>query len=194
MAVGILPSTMSGAVTPMCSGCGVALCYDIPDEEYQEAKEFWDNWQCKECNPNYKGSLIEFKEKRMLDKLTGKQKTAMIKALFGRIFAAATPQDLVGNLFKINAAGDTVVFKPHTNTKNLRGFIHESGLLVLEQNPNKGSWCGKIAAEGAECVWIMKSGSYLSFVVRHNDEIHILRTNPNNRQETEDRALNILAK
>lgn len=130
----------------------------------------------------------------MLEKLTGKQKTAMIKTLFGRIFAAATPQDLVGNLFKINAAGDTVVFKPHTNTKNLRGFIHESGLLVLEQNPNKGSWCGKIAAEGVECVWIMKSGSYLSFVIRHNNEIHILRTNPRNRQETEDRAHNILAK
>ena len=194
MAIGILPSTMPGAVTPMCSECGVALCYDIPNEEYQEAKEFWDNWTCKECNPNYKGSLKKFKEKSMLDKLTGIQKTAMIKALFKRIFDAASPMDLANIAFKLTASGDTAVFKVHSNTKNLRGFIHESGLLVLEQNPGKGSWCGKLAAEGVECVWIMKSGTYLSFMIRHNDEIHILRTNPRNRQETEDRALNILAK
>ncbi len=194
MAVGILPSTMPGALTPMCGECGVALCYDISEEEYQEAKEFWNNWQCKECNPNYKGSLKKFKETQMLDKLSGQNKTKMIKSLFQRIFAADSPKELADVGFKLTQSGDTAVFKVHSNTKNLRGFIHESGLLVLEQNPGKGSWCGKLAAEGVEAAWIMKSGSYLSFVIRHNDEIHILRTNSRNRQETEDRALNILAK
>ena len=129
----------------------------------------------------------------MIDKLNGQQKTAMVKALFQRIFAAASPKELADIGFTI-AQSSVAVFKVHTNTRNLRGFIHESGLLVLEQNPGKGSWCGKLAAEGVECAWIMQGGSYLSFVIRHNGEIHILRTNPRNRQETEDRALNILAK
>lgn len=130
----------------------------------------------------------------MLDKLTGTQKTTMIKSLFQRIFAADSPKELANVAFRLTQSGDTAVFKVHSNTKDLRGFVHESGLLILEQNPGKGSWCGKLAAEGVEAAWIMKSGSYLSFMIRHNNEIHILRTNPRNRQETEDRALNILAK
>lgn len=194
MGVTKLNSTMPDAWTPICEECGVALCYDITEIEYQQNKEFWDNWTCKECNPNYKGSLRKFEENKMLDKLTGAQKTAMIKALFSRIFAAKDRNDLMNIVFRLNADGATAAFKVHSNTKNLRGFIHESGLLVLEQNPSKGSWCGKLASEGIECAWIMKSGTYLSFVIRHKEEIHILRTNPANRQETEDRALNILAK
>jgi hypothetical protein len=179
----------------MCSECGVALCYDVPNEEYQEAKEFWDNWTCKECNPSYKGSLKEFKENQMIDKLTGKQKTVMVNALIQKIFEASSPKDMSPAGFRLGEGNENIaIFKVHSNTKNLRGYIHESGLLVLEQNPNKGSWCGKLAADGVECAWIMKSGSYLSFVVRHKGEIHILRTNPRNRQETEDRAHNILAK
>lgn len=50
------------ALTPVCAVCNVFLCWDISTEEYGEAKEFWDNWQCKDCNPNYRGALKRFKQ------------------------------------------------------------------------------------------------------------------------------------
>ena len=131
----------------------------------------------------------------MLSKLTGQQKTIMVKALFERIFAAKDRNSLNNIAFKISKTGEAVKFEVHSNTKGLRGFIHkDSGLLVLEQNPGKGTWCAKLASDGVDCAWIMQNGNYLSFVIRHKGEIHIIRTNPRNRQETEDRALNILAK
>ena len=45
------------AFTPICSECMVALCYDISAEDYADSKEFWDDWCCMDCNPDYKGSL-----------------------------------------------------------------------------------------------------------------------------------------
>ncbi len=33
------------------------LCYDISAEDYADSKEFWDDWCCMDCNPDYKGSL-----------------------------------------------------------------------------------------------------------------------------------------
>ena len=50
MAVGTLPSTLSGAVTPVCGECGIFLCFDISNEEYAEMKSFWDAWICEDCN------------------------------------------------------------------------------------------------------------------------------------------------
>lgn len=41
--------TMPGGVTPTCNDCGVCLCWDISEQEYQERKTFWDNWKCKDC-------------------------------------------------------------------------------------------------------------------------------------------------
>lgn len=49
-------STMPGALTPHCNNCGIALCWDIAEEEYAEEKEFWDAWECKDCNPDAEGS------------------------------------------------------------------------------------------------------------------------------------------
>jgi hypothetical protein len=43
MAVAIYPSTLEGGVTPTCGSCGIALCFDISEEEYQEQKGFWDS-------------------------------------------------------------------------------------------------------------------------------------------------------
>jgi len=59
-----IPSTMLGSVTPICNSCGVVLCWDVSIEEYIEQKEFWDSWECKSCNPNYKGALKRFKENK----------------------------------------------------------------------------------------------------------------------------------
>jgi hypothetical protein len=50
MGVHRIKSTMLGGVTPICSDCGVSLCWDISDEEYEERAAFWDGWRCQECN------------------------------------------------------------------------------------------------------------------------------------------------
>ncbi len=51
MAVIETPSTIPGGVTPVCSQCGIHLCWDISENEYLEAKPFWDDWACKQCSP-----------------------------------------------------------------------------------------------------------------------------------------------
>jgi len=50
MAASIMPSTMPGGLTPQCNDCGIFLCWDISQEDYQEAREFWDAWKCEVCN------------------------------------------------------------------------------------------------------------------------------------------------
>lgn len=67
MGVIVTPSTIAGAVTPVCNDCGVTLCWDLSDEEYEEAKEFWDNWKCSGCNPSYEGALKRFMEKKKVE-------------------------------------------------------------------------------------------------------------------------------
>lgn len=52
------------AMTPRCAECGIALCYDIGMDEYEENKEFWDTWKCSDCNPEYKGAYQKFKNKK----------------------------------------------------------------------------------------------------------------------------------
>lgn len=42
--------TMAGAVTPICNDCGISLCWDISEDEYEQAKAFWDAWICQDCN------------------------------------------------------------------------------------------------------------------------------------------------
>jgi hypothetical protein len=66
MAVSELPSTIPGGRTPVCSECGVALCWDIPDNQYEEEQAFWDAWKCNECNPNYAGALRRWRRKNDL--------------------------------------------------------------------------------------------------------------------------------
>lgn len=43
-------STLSGGVTPACNKCGIHLCWDISDVEYQADRSFWDAWICQDCN------------------------------------------------------------------------------------------------------------------------------------------------
>jgi hypothetical protein len=50
MGVHINGGTMPGAVTPICNDCGVSLCWDIADEQYERERSFWDGWRCAECN------------------------------------------------------------------------------------------------------------------------------------------------
>lgn len=51
-------------VQPICGDCGIALCYGISQIEYEEQKEFWNNWKCDTCNPNY---LREERRKKYYD-------------------------------------------------------------------------------------------------------------------------------
>ena len=64
MGVTIGNSTMDGAVTPICNSCGICLCYDISDSEYEENKTFWDNWQCGDCDPSAKGSFLRYRQEK----------------------------------------------------------------------------------------------------------------------------------
>ncbi|MDW7555348.1 hypothetical protein D9623_33475 (plasmid) [Azospirillum brasilense] len=50
MGVTIHRGTIPGGVTPICNCCGINLCWDISNEEYREAKAFWDAWVCQDCN------------------------------------------------------------------------------------------------------------------------------------------------
>ena len=50
MGVVVLVSTMAGSVTPICNRCGVTLCYDVDEDEYDDDQEFWDGWVCESCN------------------------------------------------------------------------------------------------------------------------------------------------
>lgn len=50
MGISIHHGTMPGGVTPTCSDCGIALCWDISKEDYHEAATFWDEWICEDCN------------------------------------------------------------------------------------------------------------------------------------------------
>ena len=42
--------TMAGGRTPICEDCGVNLCWDISEEDYQENPSFWEAWICCDCN------------------------------------------------------------------------------------------------------------------------------------------------
>lgn len=65
----VIPSrTFGEGYTPICSDCGIALCWDIGPDEYDEAKPFWDNWKCKECNPDYRGALKKFNIEQNLER------------------------------------------------------------------------------------------------------------------------------
>ena len=50
MGVTTVASTMLGALTPICNECGITLCWDISEEEYEENPEFWEAWICRGCN------------------------------------------------------------------------------------------------------------------------------------------------
>jgi len=66
MGVIVTVSTLLGCKTPICSACGIKLCWDISQEEYQEHPEFWDAWECKDCSPEFVRIWIanQLKERR----------------------------------------------------------------------------------------------------------------------------------
>jgi len=69
--MGISPShQFEDGMTPICSSCGVALCWDISKFEYEQDKEFWNNWRCEDCNPNYKGALKRFRQSKGREVIT----------------------------------------------------------------------------------------------------------------------------
>lgn len=63
MGVHIHGSTMDGGFTPICNECGISLCWDISEEEYQLNKVFWDGWICVDCNGGTRMSLKDWKAK-----------------------------------------------------------------------------------------------------------------------------------
>lgn len=55
--MGVKYESFLGGYTPICNSCGVAMCADISEVEYMEAREFWDGWRCEMCNPHAKFAL-----------------------------------------------------------------------------------------------------------------------------------------
>jgi len=69
--MGVVPSKMfSGALTPVCNNCGISHCNDITQNEYEEMKNFWDNWECDVCNPNIRNHYLKgVREKKKHDSI-----------------------------------------------------------------------------------------------------------------------------
>lgn len=44
--------TITG-IQPICNECGIALCWELIQQDYEDKKYYWDNWSCKTCKPNY---------------------------------------------------------------------------------------------------------------------------------------------
>lgn len=49
-----------GEVQPQCNDCGICLCWSIDEAEYIKWKGFWDEWRCRDCNPNYLNAYQEY--------------------------------------------------------------------------------------------------------------------------------------
>ena len=65
MGVTVSRGTMPGGCTPICNDCGICLCWDISDEEYEEDRLFWDSWICKECNHGIPMNRKDFASKNI---------------------------------------------------------------------------------------------------------------------------------
>lgn len=50
---------------PICNKCGINLCYSLSFVEYLENKDYWDNWCCLECDPNYLTRWMENQLKQL---------------------------------------------------------------------------------------------------------------------------------
>lgn len=48
--MGVEYNQFLGGYTPACNQCGVHLCWDISENEYEEDKQFWEDWICQDCN------------------------------------------------------------------------------------------------------------------------------------------------
>lgn len=55
--MGVKPDSLCG-YQPICSDCGVALCWSISLREYAERQEFWDRWRCEACDPHARGKWM----------------------------------------------------------------------------------------------------------------------------------------
>lgn len=59
--MGVVSDKGLGGYIPVCETCGVALCWGIAPHEYEEDKKFWDDWQCRDCDPNADGSRKRYR-------------------------------------------------------------------------------------------------------------------------------------
>ena len=72
-------STILGGLTPACNDCGIAMCWDISEEDYDSDKSFWDKWLCKDC------LLIQRLNSCSIEYLKNKYDLKFIKTLINRV-------------------------------------------------------------------------------------------------------------
>lgn len=60
--MGVTYSNFLGGYTPICNSCGISLCWDISEYDYEESQEFWDDWICQDCNNGIRMTRKEYYE------------------------------------------------------------------------------------------------------------------------------------
>ena len=101
--------------------------------------------------------------------MTNEQKIRTAKTLFYHLFSKGP---LKGRIF-IHG----VFFrgkKTHNGLNSFNGVVNGNIIKIVEQNPHKSSWCGKLRRDGYKCAWIFKNGGYVSFLIQIGDNIYIL--------------------
>lgn len=58
---------VTGDFQPVCSDCGIALCFEVEAREYERTMDFWDAWRCCHCDPHAIGSFARWLESKRLD-------------------------------------------------------------------------------------------------------------------------------
>ena len=101
MGVQVNSATLAGGVTPQCGRCGVWLCWDISQSEYEEGRAFWDAWLCRECNG---GTPMRRDEFRKQTRAEGSPQNGPLERCYTGIGSRETPQVVLEEVRGLAAA------------------------------------------------------------------------------------------
>lgn len=101
MGVQVNSATAEGCVTPLCSRCGVWLCWDISKSEYEAARAFWDAWVCRKCNGGVPMRRDEFRKPYSAPELG---QTSLARRCYTGIGSRETPTSVLGEMQVLAAA------------------------------------------------------------------------------------------
>lgn len=99
MGVQVNSATLEGGVTPLCSRCGVWLCWDISQGEYEEDRAFWDAWLCRKCNGGTPMRRDEFRKSRG----RGAEPFAARQRCYTGIGSRETPASVIEEMLTLGA-------------------------------------------------------------------------------------------
>ncbi len=100
--------------------------------------------------------------------MTKNQKIEIVNVLFYHLFSKGPLKRLIfihGIFFRGK--------KTHNGLNTIEGVVNGNIIKMVEQNPHKSSWCGKLRREGYKCAWIFKNGQYASFLIQTGGKVYI---------------------